>query len=109
MQLATVHAFVDTQLAPVLQHAHSDLGDVARVVQPRVGTTLVLQTQLLQHGAQLGLCAGDLGEEDSQLVSRSDGTGAASLQTVYWTYWSIHHVYLTYGPGLTLELSGLTL
>lgn len=61
-QLAGVHALVGAQLTPVLQHAQSDPGDVARVVQTGVRATFVLQTQLLQHGAQLGLCARDLGE-----------------------------------------------
>lgn len=66
-QLACVHALIDAQLAPVPQHANSYPGDVAWIVQPGVRTTLILKTQLLQHGAQLCLCAGDL-EKNSWLV-----------------------------------------
>lgn len=64
-QLASVHALIDAQLTPILQHAQSYPGNVAGVVQARVRTTFILQTQLLQHGAQLRLCAGDL--EDKQI------------------------------------------
>lgn len=67
-QLAGVHALVDAQLAPVLQHAESYPGDVARVVQPGVRATFVLQTQLLQHGAQLRLRAGHLEEEEKTVA-----------------------------------------
>lgn len=62
-QLATVHALVDAQLAAVLQHAYGYPGNVARVVQAGVRAALVLEAQLLQHGAQLGLDARDLQEE----------------------------------------------
>lgn len=60
-QLAGVHAFVDAELASVLQHPDSYPGNVARIIQATVGTTAICQTQLLQHGAQLGLCPGHLG------------------------------------------------
>lgn len=59
-QLAGVHALVDAQLAAVLQHPHGYPGDVARIVQAAVRTAAVGQTQLLQHGAQLGLRPGHL-------------------------------------------------
>ena len=59
-QLAGVHALVDAQLAAVLQHAQRDAGDVPGVVESGVRAALVLQAQLLQHGAQLGLGARDL-------------------------------------------------
>lgn len=63
-QLAGVHALVDAQLAAVLQHAYSYSGNVARIVQARVRAALVLQAQLLQHGAQLRLGSRDLWEEN---------------------------------------------
>lgn len=63
-QLAGVHALVDAQLAAVLQHAYRYSGNVARIVQARVRAALVLQAQLLQHGAQLCLGARDLWEEN---------------------------------------------
>lgn len=59
-QLACVHALVDAELAPVLQHADGYPGNIARIVQATVRTTVVRQAQLLQHGAQLGLCSGHL-------------------------------------------------
>jgi len=62
-----VDALVDAQLAAVLQHAQGDPGDVLGVVQPGVRAALVLQTQLLQHGAELRLRARDL--------SRGGGNG----------------------------------
>lgn len=60
-----MHALINAQLAPVLQHAKSYPGNVARVVQARVRTTLILQSQLLQHGAQLRLRARDLTEAEN--------------------------------------------
>lgn len=62
-QLAGVDALVDAQLTAVLQHAQSYPGDVAGIVEPGVRTAFVLQAQLLQHGAQLRLRAGDLEDE----------------------------------------------
>lgn len=72
-QLAAVHALVDAQLAAVLQHAYGYPGNVARIVQAGVRAALVLQAQLLQHGAQLRLDARDLREENMVfgLVSHS--------------------------------------
>lgn len=59
-----MHALVDAQLAAVLQHAYGYPGYVARIVQAGVRAALVLQAQLLKHGAQLGLDARDLREEN---------------------------------------------
>lgn len=69
-QLAGVHAFIDAQLAPVLQHPNSYPGNVTRIIQATVRTTVVRQTQLLQHSAQLGLCSGHL-EGNKQLFWRT--------------------------------------
>lgn len=58
-----MYALIDAQLTSILQHAESYPGNVARVVEPGVRATFILQTQLLQHGAQLRLRAGDLGRD----------------------------------------------